>query len=75
LVRRREEPVSARPHDASSGSDINIVFDAKTPNLFLTAMLKRNLEAWLGHPVDVLQPRGMTNDCLRARIQVEAVYV
>jgi len=38
-------------------------------------MLKRNLEAWLGHPVDVLQPRGMTNDCLRARIQVEAVYV
>lgn len=56
-------------------SDIDIVFDTDTPNLFLTAMLKQDLEAWLGRPVDVLQLRGLTNARLRARIEAEAVFV
>lgn len=60
--------------EASETSDIDIVFEGDKPNLFLTAMLKQDLEEWLGRPVDVLQ-RGMVNDRLKARIQAEAVYV
>ena len=61
--------------EAGAASDIDIVFDSDRPNLFATAMLKQDLEEWLGRPVDVLQIRGMPNDRLRARIQAEAVYV
>jgi predicted nucleotidyltransferase len=60
---------------ATADSDVDIVFDTDTPNLFLTAMLKQDLETWLGRPVDVLQLRGLTNDRLRARIERDAVYV
>jgi len=38
-------------------------------------MMKQDLEALLGRPVDVLQLRGLTNSRLRARIEAEAVYV
>lgn len=61
--------------EAGQGSDIDIVFDTDKPNLFLAVMMKQDLEAWLGRPVDVLQLRGMTNDRLKARIGAEAVYV
>ncbi|HUG13386.1 MAG TPA: nucleotidyltransferase domain-containing protein [Thermomicrobiales bacterium] len=61
--------------EARVDSDIDIVFDTDMPNLFLTAMLKQDLEAWLGRPVDVLQARGLTNARLRERIEREAVYV
>lgn len=61
--------------EADEDSDVDIVFDTTTPNLFLTAMLKQDLEAWLGRPVDVLQLRGLTNARLRARIEAEATYV
>ena len=61
--------------EAGEESDIDIVFDSDRPNLFMTAMLKQDLEEWLGRPVDVLQLRGMSNDRLKARIQAEAVYV
>ncbi|MGH9429971.1 MAG: nucleotidyltransferase family protein [Terriglobia bacterium] len=61
--------------EASEQSDVDIVFDTDTPNLFRTVMLKQDLEAWLGRPIDVLQLRGLTNSRLRARIEKEAVYV
>lgn len=61
--------------EARPDSDIDIVFDTTAPNLFLTAMLKQDLEAWLGRQVDVLQARGLTNARLRERIEREAVYV
>ncbi len=61
--------------EAGEASDIDIVFDSERPNLFMTVMLKQDLEAWLGCPVDVLQIRGLTNDRLKARIRAEAVYV
>jgi uncharacterized protein len=60
---------------ATPDSDVDIVFDTDAPNLFLTAMLKQDLEAWLGRPVDVLQVRGLTNPRLKARVEREAVYV
>jgi uncharacterized protein len=60
---------------ATPESDVDIVFDTDAPNLFLTAMLKQDLEELLGRPVDVLQARGLTNPRLKARIESEAVYV
>ena len=60
---------------ATPDSDVDIVFDTDAPNLFVTAMLKQDLESLLGRPVDVLQLRGMTNQRLKARIEKEAVYV
>ena len=36
-------------------SDVDIVFDTESPNLFMTAMLKQDLEMLLGRPVDLLQ--------------------
>jgi uncharacterized protein len=60
---------------ARPDSDVDIVFDTDAPNLFLTAMLRQDLEAWLGRPVDVLQTRGLANSRLKARVEREAVYV
>jgi uncharacterized protein len=60
---------------ATSTSDVDIVFDTDAPNLFLTAMMKQDLEKLLGRSVDVLQFRGLTNHRLKARIEKEAVYV
>jgi len=60
---------------AQQTSDIDIVFDTDAPNLFMTAMMKQDLEELLGYPVDVLQLRGLTNPRLKARIEKEAVYV
>ena len=60
---------------ATPESDVDIVFDTDAPNLFMTVMLKQDLESLLGRPVDVLQLRGMTNARLKARIEQEAVYV
>ena len=56
-------------------SDVDILFDTDAPNLFMTAMMKQDLEKLLGRPVDVLQVRGLTNQRLKERIEREAVYV
>ena len=61
--------------EVQSDSDVDIVFDTDAPNLFMTAMMKQDLEELLGRPVDVLQLRGLTNTRLKARIEREAVYV
>ncbi len=61
--------------EAQSDSDVDIVFDTDAPNLFMTVMMKQDLEELLGRPVDVLQLRGLTNPRLKARIEKEAVYV
>ena len=61
--------------EVQSDSDVDIVFDTDAPNLFMTAMMKQDLEELLGRPVDVLQLRGLTNLRLKARIEKEAVYV
>ena len=60
---------------ATAGSDVDVIFDTSSPNLFMTAMMKQDLETLLGRPVDVLQLRGLTNLRLKARIEAEAVYV
>jgi predicted nucleotidyltransferase len=60
---------------STSESDVDIVFDTDAPNLFMTVMLKQDLEESIGRQVDVLQLRGLTNPRLKARIEREAVYV
>ena len=60
---------------ATPGSDVDILFDTDAPNLFMTSMMKQDLEKFLGRPVDVLQVRGLTNQRLKERIEREAVYV
>ena len=61
--------------DAHSDSDVDIVFDTDHPNLFLTVMMKQDLEKLLGRSVDVLQLRPVTNPRLKARIERDAIYV
>ncbi|MFH0824138.1 MAG: nucleotidyltransferase domain-containing protein [Pseudomonadota bacterium] len=60
---------------AGPTSDVDIVFDTDAPNLFMTAMMKQDLEELLGCPVDVVRLRGLTNSRLKVRIEKEAVYV
>ncbi len=60
---------------ATKDSDIDIIFDTDTPNLFLTVMMKQDLEELFGCRVDVLQLRGLKNTRLKKRIEKEAVYV
>jgi predicted nucleotidyltransferase len=60
---------------ATPESDVDIVFDTGAPNLYLTAMMKQDLEELLGCAVDVLQLRGLTNPRLKSRIEREVVYV
>ncbi|WP_040839272.1 nucleotidyltransferase family protein [Thiothrix nivea] len=60
---------------ATPESDVDIVFETDNPNLFLTAMMKQDLEEVLGRPVDVLHLRGLQNPRLKERIEKEAVYV
>jgi len=61
--------------EAGADSDIDVVFDTSTPNLFRTARMRQDLEEFLGRHVDVLQLRGLTNPRLKERIEKEAVYV
>ncbi|MCF8077841.1 MAG: nucleotidyltransferase domain-containing protein [Desulfobacterales bacterium] len=60
---------------STQASDVDILFDTDAPNLFMTAMMKQDLEELLGCPVDVVQVRGLTNQRLKERIEKEAVYV
>lgn len=62
-------------HTATQDSDVDIIFDTRTPNLLLTAMMKQDLEALLGKNVDVLRLHDAMNPGLKARIEEEAVYV
>ena len=61
--------------EAKEDSDIDVVFDTSTPNLFRTSRMRQDLEELLGRHVDVLQLRGLTNPRLKARVEKEAVYV
>ena len=58
---------------ATPESDVDILFDTDAPNLFMTAMMKQDLEKLPGRSVDVLQVRGLTNQRLKERIEREAV--
>ena len=62
-------------NEALEDSDVDIVFETDVPNLFKTAMMKQDLEEWLGRRVDVVRLRERMNPHLRGRILREARYV
>ncbi len=62
-------------NEATAESDVDIVFESESPNLFRTSSMRQDLVEWLGRPVDVVRLRRMMNPRLKARIQKEAVYV
>jgi uncharacterized protein len=61
--------------DASEDSDVDVVYETRTPNLFRTVRMKRELEALLHRRVDVVRWRERISPRLKARIAREAVYV
>lgn len=61
--------------EADEDSDVDIVFETNTPNLFRTAHLRQELEELIGHHVDIIRLRERMNPRLKARIAQEANYV
>lgn len=61
--------------EATDDSDVDIVFETATPNLFRTARMKQELEALLARDIDVVRLREDMNPSLRKRIVEEAHYV
>ena len=61
--------------EAREDSDIDVVFDTSTPNLFRTSRMRQDLEDILGRHVDVVRFREDMNPRLRERIRREAHYV
>ena len=62
-------------NEATPDSDIDVVFQTDHPDMFITSMLRQDLETLLDHPVDVVRLREGMNPGLRARIEREATYV
>ncbi len=60
---------------ATTKSDVDVVFETRRPNLLLTSRLKRELEEALDRQVDVVRLRKRMNPRLKRRIMKEARYV
>ncbi len=56
-------------------SDVDIVLQTKTPNLFNIVHIKNDLEEQLQLSVDIVRLRKKMNPYLRRRIEKEALYV
>jgi len=61
--------------EADEKSDVDVVYETNTPNLFRTVRMKLELEAILHRRVDVVRWRDRINPRLKARIAREVVYV
>ncbi len=56
-------------------SDVDIVLQTETPNMFNVIHIKNDLEKQLKLPVDIVRLRKNMNPLLRRRIDQEAFYV
>ena len=61
--------------DAGEESDVDVVYETDSPNLFRAASMKQDLESLLRRRVDVVRWREGLDPRLKARIAREAVYV
>ena len=61
--------------DATTASDVDIVLEIISPDLFQIVHIKEDLEAKLLLPVDIVRLREKMNPFLKKRIEKEAVYV
>ncbi len=62
-------------NEQTSLSDVDIVLQTKTPNLFNIVHIKDDLQNELHLPVDIVRLRKKMNPSLQRRIEKEAVYV
>lgn len=61
--------------EATDDSDVDVVFQTNSPNLFRTARMQQELERLLARKVDVVQLREHMNPRLKQRIIRDAKYV
>jgi len=61
--------------EATDTSDIDVVVQSDTLDLFTLVHIKEELEAAFHRPIDVLHYRSRMNPYLKRRIEQEAVYV
>jgi len=59
----------------TESSDIDIVVELGTPDIFLLIGIKQELEEQLHCPVDIVRYRKKMNAFLKNRIDQEALYV
>jgi predicted nucleotidyltransferase len=60
--------------DADKGSDVDIVVELESPDLFHLIGIKQDLEEKLNRPVDIVRYREKMNAFLKRRIEREAIY-
>lgn len=60
---------------AEASSDVDVVFETPSPNLFKTARIQHELETLLNRKVDIVRLRQHMNPRLKERIMHEAMYV
>ena len=61
--------------NADEHSDVDIVVNTETPDLFNIIHIKQDLEEQLQMPVDIIRLREQMNPFLKKRIEKEAIYV
>jgi len=61
--------------EATTISDVDIVLQTETPNMFNIVHIKNDLEKQLNLPVDIVRLRKKMNPLLRDRIDQDAFYV
>ena len=61
--------------EARPDSDVDIVFETTEPDLFMTSILKQDLEVWLNRSVDVIRLHPYLHPKFKARLENEIVYV
>jgi uncharacterized protein len=66
---------SVARNEATDGSDVDVVVQSDSVDLFTLVHIKEELEVVFHRPVDVLHYRDRMNPYLKRRIEQEAVYV
>ncbi len=61
--------------EAQPESDIDIIFETTHPNLWMTSIMRQDLEEWLDRPVDLIRLHRHMRPGFRARLEREVVYV
>lgn len=61
--------------EAYPESDVDVVFETTHPNLWMTSILKQELEEWLERPVDLIRLHRYIRPAFRTRLEREAIYV
>ena len=66
---------SVARNDNHTGSDIDILVEQQTPDLFILGTIKTEFEEEFGTPIDIIRLHDGINEFLKKRINQEAIYV